>query len=545
MLQVSIFKNKGLIKVYALCLTSLFFIGCTSKEKLPSSPEIKKRPNIVVIITDQERAAVHWPKGWVEKNLPAMERLKKHGLTFQRAYTSAAECTPSRAVMLTSEHFPLNKTSRTPSLHGLPSNKSLMDIGTLLSEQGGYDVVWKGKWHLTPPLEGDHNWSKKDSVNVEKKYNISLWNPPDAGTSITEHNVNPDGTTFNGLTTLGAGYANNDSRYLRGTSLDQPKQTPGFGESVLDYLKQVKESSPEKRKPFCLFISFVNPHDVWVYPQHWQEAGYTREEVTNIGIHLPQNYADDLKTKPSVQLKARNAFNEHSAFKNIAEDNEYVNFYAYLHKVVDKHIMDVLDALDEAGLTEETIIIRTSDHGELGLSHGMREKAYTAYEEMIHIPLVISNPKLFPSPQTTDAFYCHLDLLPTLAELATLPLFKKYGSGVSVVPVIYNPTTSVQDSILFTFDDVFFLPEDVPGGHIRALREDDWTYALYYSEDGSHFEYEMYNLKNDPSQLHNLLYKDVKPENAKEAKRLHKKLKEKIDQAKALPKHFPWPEAPF
>ena len=118
---------------------------------------------------------------------------------------------------------------------------------------------------------------------------------------------------------------------------------------------------------------------------------------------------------------------------------DYVNFYAYLHKVVDQRIMTILDTLDAHGLTERTIVFRLADHGELGLSHGMREKSYSAYEEMIHIPLVVSNPLLFPEPRETQAFYSHLDLLPTLAELAGVPEAASYGLGRSIVPVLRDP----------------------------------------------------------------------------------------------------------
>jgi arylsulfatase A-like enzyme len=264
-----------------------------------------------------------------------------------------------------------------------------------------------------------------------------------------------------------------------------------------------------------------------------------------MGIDLPDNYADDLTTKPSVQLKARQAYNKKSPLTDPQAEKEYVNFYAYLNKKADEHIEKILDTLDATGLTEDTIIIRTADHGELGLSHGMREKAYTVYEEMIHIPLIISNPKLFPQPRISEAFYCHLDLLPTIAELAGVPEFDQYGKGVSIVPILNNTVDSVQDSILFTYDDTFFLPEDVPGGHIRAIRQGDWIYAVYYSERGSDFEYEMYNLKDDPGQLDNLLFKNVTSEIATRANHLHIKLKEKIDQAAALPIGFPWPSQPF
>ncbi len=514
-----------------LLVIALLTTACSTQEE--------KKPNIIVILTDQERYPTHWPEGWAEKNLISNERLKKNGLFFTRAYTAASECTPSRAVLYTSEHYPVNKVPSTPSKTGLPSADELMDIGALLKKHTEYDVVWKGKWHLSPPLDGGYNWTEKDIAVMQEKYELYGWTPPDAGNAILEFEKNTDGTFFDGLTTLGGGYANNDLRYLEGTSQTTPKEIPGWGEGVIDYLKNVGS------KPFCLFISLVNPHDVWVYPSVWEKAGYKKEDFANMGIELPDNYADDLTTKPSIQLKAREAYNKQSPFKNKQEEQEYVNFYAYLNKKADENIVAILDTLDALDLTKDTIIIRTADHGELGLSHGMREKAYTVYEEMIHIPLIISNPKLFKEARTTDAFYCHLDLLPTVAELAGVKEFDQYGKGISIVPVLKNKKVSVQDSILFTYDDNFFLPADVPGGHIRAIREGDYVYAVYYSENGTHFEYEMYDLKNDPGQLHNLLFGEISPEVAEVATQFHVKLKEKIDHSAALPADFPWPQDPF
>lgn len=545
---------KKLLVLFA-ALALFPFVGCQqsndkkvekAKEEKPDHTLLGKKPNIIVIMTDQERYPVHWPKDWAENHLKANARLRKNGLSFNKAYTAACECTPSRAVIYSGEHYPINKVPRTPpSGDGLPSDKDLADIGTVLKDHAGYDVVWKGKWHLSPPLKGGHDWTEKDVTNVQERYNIYGWNPPDAGTAITEHIKQADGTTYNGLKTLGGGWANNDGRFLAGNDPNDPKQLPGFGESIIEYIDSIAKTPENERKPFCLFVSFVNPHDVWVYPKHYEAAGYKKEDFEKIGMKLPENYNDDLTTKPTVQLKARNAFNEQSPLKNESEELDYLNFYAYLTQLADTRVNAVLDELEKANLLNDTIIIRTADHGELGLSHGMREKAYTVYEEMVHIPFIVSNPKLFPSAKTTDSFYCHLDLLPTIAELAQVPDYKKYGKGKSVVPVVKDPATPIQDSILFTYDDIFFLPENVPAGHIRAIREGDWTYAVYYSEGGSNFEYEMYNLKNDPGQLHNLLFKDVSEQDAATATRLHAKLKEKIDHTEALPKDFPWPKSPF
>jgi choline-sulfatase len=561
---MSITNNKWLYHL-ASCVSLFLLISCsTNEDKGPgttskyigeiaqesegsknSDVEILKRPNIIVILTDQERYPMHWPKGWAEKNLKATERLKRNGLSFQRAYTAACECTPSRGVLTTSEHYPVNKVSQTSPLTPLPSDKELIDIGWLLTEKAGYDVVWKGKWHLSLPEIGKFVWTKNDIENLKKKYDLAGWNPPDSGNAISEFELSSDGNVFSGLSTLGGGYANNDGRYLRGNLKDRPRETQGYGESILEYIKKVAAADPETRKPFCLFISLVNPHDIWVYPTLWEKSGYDDKDFANLGIGLPENYGDNLSTKPIVQRQTRDGYNEISPINDRKTEIGYVNFYAYLNKLADSHIEVVLNALDEAGLTDDTIIIRTADHGEAGLSHGMREKAFTAYEEMIHIPFVVSNPKMYPSPQTTDAFYCHLDLLPTLAELAKVPNYAQYGKGLSIVPVLKNPSASVQDSILFTYDDVFFLTLGAKRWHIRAIRDDDWTYAVYYLDDASQFEYEMYNNKKDPGQLVNLLYGKVSPKNLTEAKRLHAKLKTKIDHSSALPQGFAWPKAPL
>ena len=145
------------------------------------------------------------------------------------------------------------------------------------------------------------------------------------------------------------------------------------------------------------------------------------------------------------------------------EPEKYVNFYAFLQKHVDAQIGAVLDALDaNPGLADKTVIVRIADHGELGLSHGgLRQKMFNVYEEMFNVPLIVSNPTLFPNPVQTDALASLIDIMPTLAALADVPDPGAWTfRGVNLMPVILdasqnptNPTVKVQDSILFTFDD--------------------------------------------------------------------------------------------
>jgi choline-sulfatase len=509
------------------------------------SKGLPTQPNIIVLMTDQERYHMHWPAGWVEANLPAFVRLQRRGLTFHRAYTAASECSPSRAVMMTSQFAPVNRVARTFLWPGLPSASQRPNIGSLLRERAGYHVAWKGKWHLSFPLNatpgsGGDDWTAADIAHFERQYGLADWNPPDAGNAIQPRQPSVFGP-FNGLATLGGARPNNDGRYVSGMTPGAQGETQGVGGgSVLDFLARTSGLG----RPFCLFVSLVNPHDIGFFPYGWKEGGYRREDFASLGIALPPNFNDDLSTKPAIQRQARAALNQKAPLKTASEQRDYVNFYAYLHKLADRHIMTILDALDAHGLTESTIIIRLADHGELGLSHGMREKSYSAYEEMIHIPLVISNPLLFPEPRDTQALYSHLDLLPTLMEIAGAPEYGSHGLGRSMVPVLRDPTTSVQDSILFSYDDVFGLPVGALGAHLRALREGNWTYAVYFGIDGAGLEYELYDLAADPLQMKNLLHDAPTAEIGAEWARLHHLLTQKLVEASNLPTSFPWPMAP-
>jgi len=509
------------------------------------APPWPQAPNILVLMTDQERYHAHWPVGWVDANLPSFVRLQRHGLTFHRAYTAACECSPSRAVMMTSRFAPVNRVARTFLWPGLPGASQCANIGALLREHAGYHVVWKGKWHLSFPQNakpgtGGETWASADIAYFERQYGLAEWNPPDAGNAIQERQPSVFGY-FNGLTTLGGGTPNNDGRYVSGVTPGATGQTPGVGgESVLGFLAGARSLG----RPFCLFVSLVNPHDIGFFPDGWKDGGYRREDFATLGIDLPPNFADDLSGKPKVQSQARAAFDAAAPLKDLDARRDYVNFYAYLHKVVDQRIMAILDAVDAHGLTESTVVVRLADHGELGLSHGMREKSYSAYEEMIHIPLVVSNPLLYPEPRETQAFYSHLDLLATLAELAGVPQLASYGLGKSIVPVLRDPSASVQDSVLFCYDDVFGLPAGTAGANLRALRERDWTYAVYFGIDGSGIEFELYDLATDPLQMKNLLHGQPSAEVRSEWARLHEMLTHKLADAANLPVRFPWPLAP-
>lgn len=456
-----------------------------------------QKPDIVILITDQERSPRNWPRGLREKLMPTWQRLMSHGITFNNAYCAATQCSPSRAVMFTGQYAPANGVPTLGPDSVLPPCATLPNIGSVLAQQG-YDVAFKGKWHLSFPVgfkggsPDTEVWTEADIANLQEVYGLPGWTPPDAGNNAFN--------TPAARTTLGGAAADNDARFVSGP---EPGATPGFGESVVSFLKSLKPRS--QRAPFCLFVSLVNPHDIAYFPNGWDQAGYLQSEFENLPVPIPPNSADSLTTKPAVQAAYKAALEAEGPLPDSASMTQYGQFYAYLHSVVDKQIQTVLDTLDATGLTQETVIVRTADHGELGLSHGLREKAYSAYEEMIHVPLCISNPRMFPVPQATNSIWSHVDLMATVCDLAGVA--PPPNVGHSQFPVLFNPATSVRDSALFAFDDSFLnISPAQYNTHIRALRDQCYTYAVYFSQSGTPFEYELYDNLADPLQMNNLLH---------------------------------------
>jgi len=129
------------------------------------------------------------------------------------------------------------------------------------------------------------------------------------------------------------------------------------------------------------------------------------------------------------------------------------NFYASLQHHVDQYLVEVLDVLHETGLLNDTIVIATADHGEMGMSHGgLIQKCFNVYEETLKIPLVWSNPILWPQPQSSSALVSLVDMAPTLANLWKVPSSQRVDwTGVDFSSNILNPNApSAQDYTIFT-----------------------------------------------------------------------------------------------
>lgn len=514
-------------------------------------------PNVILLITDQQRATRHWPldPGWLRALMPNEAELRRTGISFTNAYCNTAMCSPSRSTLFTGLYpamhgVPLTLTAadlkpnlrNTPAVvrrlagilrtPGAPRRRALERFveGALRPATGGgepeldptipnlahmlrpagYEVAYKGKWHLTQPLE-EAGWSERDSESIERGFGFAGWEPPDAGENTKAEN-------FGGGNAgpYGAGW---DEAYTR--------QVEAFlGRAGL----------PE---PFCLVVSLVNPHDVLGYPASYGRGGYSRAEFRDLGVELPPTLGEDLTSKPSVHTLMQLGMTAYlGPLRSRREMLDYVNFYAHLQRVVDRQVGRLLAALGDPAspdsLRSRTIIVRSSDHGEMGLSHGgLRQKAFNVYEETVRVPLVVSNPVLFPEPVQTPALASLIDILPTIATLTGAvapagaqghdlsPVLARHAqpgreelrsSGAVFDPLSDHPAPadSVQELIHFTYDDhqAGTAMAEAPGqpNRVRCVLDGRGKYAEYLDPEGGEApEYEMYDLERDPDERRNLV----------------------------------------
>jgi len=461
---------------------------------VPESHNLKGM-NVLLFMIDQQRAIQHFPKNWAEENLHGLTRLKANGLTFPRAFCNACMCSPSRATLMTG-YFPAQHGVKWTLETNMPSPEypqaqlplDLPNIATVMASVG-YSTPYKGKFHLSKPLP--HTDWKPEDVN---KYGFQRWNPPDGG-------ANQDTIEF------GGGQADNDGRfmYFNGPTAENK-------EGVLAYLNSVAAA----QQPFFMVVSLVNPHDVLAYPNTAMTNGYTPRWLEgNIG--LPETIDEDLSTKPSVQQQLLDLLNATNGLGPLEgpQRRNYLNFYGNLMKSSDHYLVEILDTLRDRGLLEKTLVVYTSDHGEMGLAHGgLRQKNFNFYEETLRVPLVYSNPVLFRNPVESEAMVSHVDFLPTLANLfGAPPSARADWQGVDYSQIVMDPQApATQKYVVFTYDDYQSGqpkgPYPGPLNHIVSIREERYKLAEYYSLDHPDLapQWEMYDLLENPEETRNLAW---------------------------------------
>jgi arylsulfatase A-like enzyme len=478
--------------------------------------------NVLVFLTDQQRAIQHFPRGWAQRHMPGLTRLQRHGVNFDHAFTNACMCSPARSTFLTG-YFPAQHGVKYTLESSMPASQyPQVELDTdfknpaSVTAAAGYTPVYKGKFHCVKQANGS-TWQPSD-VN---QYGFTRWDPPDAGANQSAPEE-------------GGGYYDNDGRFVNSQG------TPAAGtEGTLQYL----QSTAAQQQPFFMVVSLVNPHDVLSYPKNFTANGYDDSWLLG-DIGVPATANENLSTKPTVQEQFLRLFNASGPIPTPQMKRNYLNFYGNLMRSSDAYLMKILDTLAANGMLENTLVIATADHGEMGASHGgMRQKNFNFYEETTRVPLVYSNPRMFPRGHTDHSLVSHVDFLPTLASLVGAPSSARTSwQGIDYsARILSRASKPPQDYTVFTYDDYQSGqpsgPYPTPPNHVVSIREQRYKLARYYDADGNvPDQWEMYDLKTDPIERVNLAYKGHKrtPAQEREYRRLRAKLAH-VEQTRLKP----------
>jgi arylsulfatase len=397
--------------------------------------------NILFVFTDQERYFPKWPP---KLSLPGHERLEKTGVTFHNHYCPAVMCTSSRSVLLTGLTTPNNRMYENCDVPWMKAlSTEIPTIGHML-RKAGYYTAYKGKWHLNRDFdvkEPDRLFTKE----MEAYGFADFFTPGD----IIGH-------------TLG------------GYSFDHL-----IGGSAITWMRRKGRPLNDDSKPWALFVSLVNPHDVMYF--NTDEPGRNVQDTGHLAFHAARAPEHELY-KATWDIPAAETYKEpldapgrpkaHGEFEKVwsyvlgdipPEEERWRRFNDYYMNClrnVDLQLASMLNELDQLGLTERTIVVFTSDHGELAGAHGLRGKGPFAYEEGMHLPFYVVHPDV-RGGQDCEALSSHIDLVPTLLAMASVGP-EKSGAiagrelpGKSLLPVLDKPGSSevhaVRDSVLFTY----------------------------------------------------------------------------------------------
>jgi arylsulfatase A-like enzyme len=367
------------------------------------------RPNILVILTDQLRYPPAYESeelaAWRAEAMPGVERLRRRGVSFAHHYPMAIACAPSRASLLTGQY---------PSLHGVTQTdgfKGPDEVGWLAPDTvptlgdwfraAGYRTYYKGKWHAShdhlDAADGDGPLLSIDDDGVPIEANVDRYLEADL---LHDHGF----SEWVGPEPHGLG------KHNTGTVKD-----PFTADETIDLLGRLAEG--EDGAPWLTVCSFLNPHDDSLFGLIGLAQGLRYRSSGVPHVAQAPTHDEDLSTKPTCQASYDREWGKILAPQPWTET--HLRFYYQLQATVDVQISRVLDALAASPDAEDTIVVFSSDHGDMQGAHGgMHEKWHVAYEEALHVPLIISGPGLEDGPREIEMPTSHADLLPTLLGLA-------------------------------------------------------------------------------------------------------------------------------
>ncbi len=383
------------------------------------------RPDVVIVMTDEERAIPPYESpavlAWRHRVLHGQRWFDEHGVSFTRHYTGSLACVPSRPTIFTGQYPDLHGVTQTDGIGKVYDDSRMRwlrrgEVPTLGNwfRAAGYDTHYDGKWHishadLTDPATGAVLATNDDDGVVD----------PDAVQRYLDADpLGPYGFSgWVGPEPHGAGMANCGLR-----------RDPLIAERVVAWLQdryaRRRAGDPSALRPFLLVASFVNPHDIVLFPTWALRSPLAASPLDPPQVPPAPTAEEDLRNKPAAQIAFREAY--YSGYGPAAVIQQvyqrfgqrYRDLYYRLHAEVDTPLDRVRRAVTDG--SQDAVLVRTSDHGDLlGAHGGLHQKWFNLYDEATRVPLSIARIGARPTQsRVVTAPTSHVDLVPTLLGAA-------------------------------------------------------------------------------------------------------------------------------
>ncbi len=442
-------------------------------------------PNILLICTDQQRFDALGAYGNDEIHTPHLDRLAEQGVLFENCYVNSPVCGPSRASLMSGRY--VHAHGAWANGVGLPAHERLFSRD--LADHG-YDCGLVGKFHVGGACSGG-----RLEPRLDDGFRVFRWaHDPYPGSSENAYHrwlraVRPDLYESAVQAGAGAGFDAMPTEF---------HYSRWIGNETIDYLRRSRDPG----KPFFFVANFFDPHHGFGAPKEYADAYRDKP------LRRPVTRDQELAGKPPVLTEAshRSYAGHARGYVEYTESELHdvkVNYYAMV-SLVDDEVGRILAALNETGLAENTLVVFTSDHGEMLGDHQLMHKGPKIYECADRDPLLMRWPAGLPAGERRAELVQWIDLASTFLAAAGAPPLPR-GQGLDVLPLARGEQDApVRGWALCEYRNSGHpYPEPV---HTTMLRRDHWKIVVYHGAPSTTRARtgELYDLERDPAELDNL-----------------------------------------
>ncbi len=458
------------------------------------------RPNILFILTDQQRqdSLACYGNDWI--HTPNLDRIADRSFIFDNAYVTQPVCTPSRASIMTGLY------PHAVGLHrnNIPLPADCKTIAEMIDED--YYSAYFGKWHLGDDMIRQHGFdewvSVEDFQRVRATRREYRFIEADYNAHLRRHGIEPPAT-----------WESYESWVATAELAEDQTQASFLGDSAARFIADHPQSA-RSDMPFMLYVSFFEPHPPYIGPLN---SLYDPQEIAVGPTFLKRPDDGSLINRLRADYYMAGNLNPLGIadYHDLTAEDGWRGLRAqYFANVtlVDRQVGKMLEALQNSGQLDNTVIVFTSEHGEMGGDHGMLEKR-SMYEEASRVPLLISLPNSDPDaselPRRIKGSVSLVDLVPTLLDLsgsATVSTMPEHLQGNSLASVLKGDADLSENDVFVQWNGMGDRNLGTPEINRMAsmpwrtvITPDRWKLNLCPAD-----QCELYDLNSDPHEMTNL-----------------------------------------